>query len=150
MLSGTLQILLFFAILLLTVVPLGKYMHGVFTGSTRFLAFLERPIYAILGVKEEDDQPWTHYAGSLLMFSVLGMLITYALLRLQGHLPMNPGGLNGTQMPPHLAFNTAASFTTNTNWQSYSPDVTLSNFSNMVALAIHNWASAAAGLSTLR
>ena len=147
MLTGTLQILLFFALLLVTVVPVGKYMHRVFEGEARFMRWLERPLYRLLGVHEDDDQPWTHYAGSLLMFSVVGLLITYVLLRVQGSLPMNGGNLGAAQMPPHLAFNTAASFTTNTNWQSYSPELAVSNFSNMVALAIHNWMSAAAGIA---
>ena len=147
MLNGTLQILLFFSILLVTVTPVGKYMHRVFEGEARFMRWLERPLYRLLGVREDDDQPWTHYAGSLLMFSVVGLLITYVLLRTQGSLPMNGGSLGAAQMPPHLAFNTAASFTTNTNWQSYSPELAVSNFSNMVALAIHNWMSAAAGIA---
>jgi K+-transporting ATPase ATPase A chain len=83
----------------------------------------------------------------MLGFSLVSMLATYALLRLQGSLPLNPQGFSGQQMTPHLAFNTAASFMTNTNWQSYSPEATLSYFSNMVSLAIHNWASAAVGLA---
>ena len=147
MLSGTLQILLYFAILLATVVPMGRYMFRVFAGEARFLGFVERPLYRLLGVREDDDQPWTGYAGALLMFSVVGIVFSYVALRLQGSLPMNPGGLGTKQMPEHLAFNTAVSFATNTNWQSYSPDVTVSNFSNMVALAIHNWMSAAAGIA---
>lgn len=147
MLSGTLQILLYFAILLATVIPAGKYMHRVFSGEMRWLRWFERPVYRLLGVREDDDQPWTHYAGSLLMFSLVGLLVSYVLLRLQGSLPMNGPGFDGKQMPAHLAFNTAASFSTNTNWQSYSPELTVSNFSNMVALAIHNWMSAAAGIA---
>ena len=147
MLHGSLQILLYFALLLLTVIPMGAYMARVFTGEARFLGFVEKPLYRLLGVREDDDQPWTTYALSVLAFSLVGLVLSYALLRLQGSLPMNPGGLNGKQMPPHLAFDTATSFTTNTNWQSYSPELAISNFSNMVALAIHNWMSAAAGLA---
>ena len=147
MLNGTLQILIFFALVLAATVPVGTYMHRVFAGEARFLGFAERPLYRLLGVREDDDQPWTHYALSLLAFSLVGLLVTYALLRLQGSLPMNGAGYGGAQMPPHLAFNTAASFTTNTNWQSYSPELAISNFSNMVALAIHNWMSAAAGIA---
>ena len=147
MLNGTLQILLYFALLLVAVVPVGRYMHRVFEGEARFLGFVERPLYRLLGVREDDDQPWTVYALSLLAFSAVGLLVSYVLLRAQGSLPMNGGGLGSAQMPPHLAFNTAASFTTNTNWQSYSPELAISNFSNMVALAIHNWMSAAAGIA---
>jgi len=147
MLSGTLQILLFFALLLVTVIPCGKYMYRVFTGEAKFLGFIERPLYRLLGVKEDDDQPWTQYALGLLLFTLVGIVFSYAALRLQGMLPMNGAGLDGKQMPEHLAFNTAVSFSTNTNWQSYSPELAVSNFSNMVALAIHNWMSAAAGIA---
>ncbi len=147
MLSGTLQILLFFAILLATVVPLGTYLFRVFTGETRFFGWLERPLYRLLGVGEDEDQPWTQYALGVLLFSVVGLVFSYVVLRLQGSLPMNPGGLDGRQMTPHLAFDTATSFATNTNWQSYSPELAVSNFSNMVALAIHNWMSAATGIA---
>ncbi len=147
MLSGTLQILLFFALLLVTVIPCGKYMYRVFTGEAKFLGFIERPLYRLLGVKEDDDQPWTQYALGLLLFTLVGIVFSYAALRLQGMLPMNGAGFDGKQMPEHLAFNTAVSFSTNTNWQSYSPELALSNFSNMVALAIHNWMSAAAGIA---
>ena len=126
-------------------------MAKVFQGERTFLTpvfgWLEKLTYKMLGVKEDDDQPWTHYALSLLAFSAVSMLFTYALLRLQGMLPLNPQHFDTKQMTPHLAFNTAASFTTNTNWQSYSPEVTMSYFSNMVALAIHNWCSAAVGIA---
>jgi K+-transporting ATPase ATPase A chain len=147
MLSGTLQILLFMGILLLLTKPIGLYMARVFEGEIRFLKWLERPLYALFGVKEDDDQPWTHYAGSVLAFSLVSLFATYAILRLQGMLPMNAPKFGGAQMPDHLAFNTAVSFTANTNWQSYSPDVTVSNFANMVGLAFHNWASAAVGIA---
>ncbi len=147
MLSGSLQILFFFALLLVTVIPFGRYMARVFEGEVRFMRWLERPLYRLLGVREDDDQPWTHYAGALLAFSLVGLFVTYVLLRVQGSLPMNGGGFGVKQMPAHLAFNTAASFTSNTNWQSYSPELTVSNFSNMVALAIQNWMSAAAGIA---
>src|SRR4029077_16549964 len=87
------------------------------------------------------------YAFALLMFSVVGALLTYALLRLQGHLPFNPKHFGGKEMTPDLAFNTANSFTTNTNWQNYVPEAVVSYFSNMVALAMHNWMSAACGIA---
>jgi K+-transporting ATPase ATPase A chain len=150
--NAIIQITLFCAVLLLTVKPLGAYMAHVFTGEKTFMSPvmrpLERGLYKAFGVDaDKDDQHWTHYAFSLLAFSIAGMLLTYLLLRLQGALPWNPQGFGVKQMPADLAFNTSASFTTNTNWQSYAPDTTLSYFSNMVSLAIHNWMSAAAGMA---
>ena len=146
-----LQIAVFFGILLLITKPLGSYMARVFAGEKTFLhgalGWLERGTYRVLGVDPEEDMKWTTYSVAMLVFSLATMAFTYAALRLQGVLPLNPQGFGVKQMTPDLAFNTAASFTTNTNWQSYSPEVTLSYFSNMVALAIHNWASAAVGMA---
>jgi K+-transporting ATPase ATPase A chain len=148
---ATLQLALFFGVLLLLTKPLGSYMAKVFEGQRTFLhgvlGGLERATYRLLGVDPEEDMKWTTYAIALLVFSLVSGLFTYAVLRLQGVLPLNPQAFGAEQMTPDLAFNTAMSFTTNTNWQSYSPDVTLSYFSNMVGLAIHNWASAAVGVS---
>ncbi len=149
--NGLLQIALFFGVLMLCVKPLGAYMARVFAGERTFLSPVFRPVergfYKLFGVDEDDDMKWTTYAFALLLFSFIGLLLTYALLRLQGSLPFNPQGYGSKEMTPDLAFNTAASFTTNTNWQSYVPETTLSYFSNMVALAPHNWTSAAAGLA---
>ena len=152
--NGVLQIVVFFIVLLALTKPTGAYMARVFSGEKTLLSPLVKPIerffYRLMGVREdseESDMPWTVYAIALMVFSAVGMLLTYALLRLQGTLPFNPQGLGAKQMPPDLAFNTAASFTTNTNWQSYAPEPTLTYFSNMVALAIHNWMSAAAGIA---
>ena len=149
--SAVLQILLFFAIIVLIAKPLGAYMARVFQGEKTFLhpllGWLENLTYKVIGVKADDDQKWTAYALGMLCFSVVGMILTYALLRLQGSLPWNPQGYNGSQMTPDLAFNTASSFTTNTNWQSYTPEQAVSYFSNMVSLAIHNWMSAATGIA---
>ncbi len=150
--NAFIQIALFCGVLLLTVKPLGAYMARVFTGERTLLSPVFRPLergcYKIFGVDaERDDQHWTHYAFSLLAFSIAGLLLSYALLRLQGSLPFNPQGFGAKQMPADLAFNTAASFSTNTNWQSYAPDYTMSYFSQMVSLAIHNWMSAAAGMA---
>lgn len=142
-----LQIILFFLIILVVTKPMGLYLAYVFEGKAQWLGWLERPFYKTLGIRADEDQDWRHYAFSLLAFSGVSMLLTYALLRLQGSLPLNPQGFSGKQMTPHLAFNTSASFMTNTNWQSYSPESTLSYFSNMVSLAMHNWASAAVGLA---
>jgi K+-transporting ATPase ATPase A chain len=149
--SAIVQILVFFGILLLVTKPLGSYLVRVFAGEKtalhRVLGGLERGTYRVLGVDPEQDMKWTTYSVAMLMFSLATGLFTYAALRLQGVLPLNPQGFGAKQMTPDLAFNTAVSFTTNTNWQSYSPEVTLSYFSNMVALAIHNWASAAVGIA---
>ncbi len=149
--NGIFQIALFCGVLLLTVKPMGAYMARVFEGEKTFLspglAPLENGLYKLFGVSKDDDQTWVQYAFALLAFSVVGLLLTYVLLRLQGVLPLNPQGFGAKQMPADLAFNTSASFTTNTNWQAYAPDYTLSYFSNMVALAIHNWMSAAAGMA---
>ncbi len=150
--QGILQILLYCGVLLLTVKPLGAYMARVFEGERTVLSPVigpfERALYRAFGVDENrDDQTWTQYAFALLAFSLVGVVLTYALLRLQGSLPFNPQGFGGKEMTPDLAFNTSASFSTNTNWQAYTPEATVSYGSNMVALAIHNWMSAAAGLA---
>lgn len=142
-----LQIILYFLIILAVTKPMGLYLAYVFEGKAAWMGWLERPIFRLLGIKSDEDQDWKQYAFSLLAFSAVSMLLTYGLLRLQGLLPLNPQGYGGEQMTPHLAFNTAASFMTNTNWQSYSPEATLSYFSNMASLAMHNWASAAVGLA---
>jgi potassium-transporting ATPase potassium-binding subunit len=146
-----LQILAFFGALLLLTKPLGAYMARVYAGEKTFLhrplGWLERGTYRLLGVDPAQDMKWTTYSVAMLLFSLASLLFTYATLRLQGVLPLNPQGFGAEQMPADLAFNTAVSFTTNTNWQGYSGEVTLSYFSNMVALAIHNWASAAVGLA---
>src|SRR5262249_38501407 len=136
-------------VLLLITKPLGAYMARVFEGERtplhRVLGGLERATYRTLGIDPSEDMKSTTYSVAMLMFSLVSLLFTYAALRLQGLLPLNPQHLGAAQMPAHLAFNTAVSFTTNTNWQSYSPELTVSYFSNMVALAIHNWCSAATG-----
>lgn len=146
-----LQLLLYFGVLLLITKPLGAFMATVLQGERTFLSrplgWLERGTYRALGVDPNADMKWTSYAQALLAFSLVSLLFTYGVLRLQGLLPLNPQGFGAKQMPPDLAFNTAVSFVTNTNWQAYSPELTLSYLSNMVALAIHNWASAAVGIS---
>ena len=148
--NGTLQILVYFLIILAITAPMGVYMAKVFanerTFMSRILGWLERGTYKLLGIDPEQDMKWTTYCVAMLVFSGVGMLVTYVLLRLQGVLPLNPQHFGTKQMPADLAFNTSASFTTNTNWQNYSPEVTLSYFSNMVALAIHNWMSAGVGI----
>jgi len=150
-LQATLQLVLYFGLLLLITKPLGSYMVRVFAGERTFLQRVlgpvERVTYRLLGIDPEADMRWTTYSASMLVFSLVSLLFTYGALRLQGFLPLNPQHFGAQQMTPDLAFNTAASFTANTNWQSYSPELTVSYFSNMVALAIHNWASAAVGIA---
>ena len=106
---------------------------------------LERQLYRLFGIEPQEEQDWKQYTASLICFSLAGLLFTYAILRLQHLLPLNPQGFG--PMSPDLAFNTAASFTTNTNWQSYGGESTLSYFSQMVGLAFHNFVSAATGIA---
>ena len=143
--NGWVQILIFSLVTLAVAKPLGLYLMKVFDGSLRFLRWLERPIYAICGVDDRDDQHWSRYLASLLLFSLASLLLTYVVLRLQHLLPLNPQKFPA--LPDRQAFETAVSFTTNTNWQSYSGESTMSYFSQMTQLAFHNFASAAVGLS---
>jgi len=144
-----LQLTLFLGILFSTAKPLGIYMDKVFDGSKTLLSPvigpIERLIYKILGVNPEEDQPWTKYTVHLLVFSAVTLVFTYAILRLQQVLPLNPARMG--VISPHLAFNTAMSFTTNTNWQSYSGESTMSYLSQMVGLTFHNFISAAVGIA---
>jgi K+-transporting ATPase ATPase A chain len=143
--NGWLQILLFGAIILAVTKPLGIYLVRVYDGSLRFLAPVERVIYRACGVDPEEDQHWTRYAAGVLLFSAVSMLVTYAALRLQAHLPLNPFHRAG--VPDRQAFETAASFTTNTNWQSYTGETVMSYLSQMMQLAFHNFTSAATGVA---
>src|SRR5579864_2669331 len=156
--NGLLQIVVFFLAILALTKPLGAFMARVFEGGRTWLHKALRPletgIYRLCGVKEDQEQRWTAYAASLLMFSLAGLLLTYLIQRLQGLLPFNPQGFGtahaaqgATSMTPDLAFNTAVSFTTNTNWQAYTPEVTMSYLTQMVGLATHNFFSAAAGMA---
>jgi K+-transporting ATPase ATPase A chain len=148
---GIFQIFLFLGIILACAKPLGAYMAKVFEGERTFmhpiLRWLEVLAYKLIGVREEVEQRWTQYAAALLSFSIFGFLLTYAIQRLQGFLPLNPQGFGAAQVPPDLAFNTASSFITNTNWQSYSGESTLSYFVQMSVLTVQNFASAAAGVA---
>ena len=144
------QFALYLAALLLLTKPLGLYLVQVLDSRGRtFLDRLVRPVerltYRLCGVNPEQEQNWRGYTFALLAFSLVGLVCTYFMLRFQDRLPLNPQHLPG--LSPHLAFNTAASFTTNTNWQSYGGESTLSYFSQMVALTIHNFTSAAAGIA---
>src|SRR5579862_3368138 len=148
---GVLQIFIFFALILACAKPLGAYMARVFEGQRTFihplLRWLEVLTYKLIGVKEDVEQRWTQYTAALLSFSIFGFLLTYLLQRAQGMLPFNPQHFNAGNVPPDLAFNTATSFVTNTNWQAYSGEATFSYFVQMAALAVQNFASAAAGIA---
>src|SRR6266404_6243930 len=147
--NGWLQIILFFVVIPAITKPIGIYMHKVFEGPVRplprFLGPVERLLLRLCGVKGDETQTWKGYAVYLLVFSALGVLVTYAIQRLQHILPLNPQNLPATSA--HLAFNTAASFSSNTNWQSYAGESTMSYFTQMAGLAWHNFTSAAAGIA---
>ena len=148
---GVLQIAIFFGLILLCAKPLGSFMARVFEGERTFLhpvlRWLEVLTYKVSGIKEDVEQRWTTYTAALLSFSIFGFLLTYVLQRAQGFLPLNPQHFGAGQLPPDLAFNTATSFVTNTNWQAYSGESTLSYLVQMAALAVQNFASAAAGMA---
>ena len=143
--NGWFQILFFSVVLLAITKPIGVYIVRVYDGSYRWLGFIERPIYRICGIDDREDQHWTQYAAGLLLFSVVSMLVTYLALRLQAALPLNPAHLPA--VVDRQAFETSASFASNTNWQSYVGEKTMSYFSQMTQLAMHNFASAAVGIS---
>jgi len=144
-LNGWLQIAFYSVALLLITKPLGVYMMKVYEGSLTWLRPVERLLYRLAGVNPDEDQHWTAYTASMLIFSLASMLLTYVVLRLQHLLPLNPQHM--AAVPDRQAFETAASFTTNTNWQSYSGETTMSYFSQMTQLAFHNFMSAAAGVA---
>jgi len=146
--NGWIQILFFFAVILAVTAPLGAFMYRVFEGESHFLrrplGWLERLVYRLSGV-DGREQSWVRYAGGLLGFSAFTMLVTYAIQRLQLLLPFNPQKLGAVEAMS--SFNTAASFTTNTNWQGYTGEATMSYLSQMAGLAWHNFISAAAGIA---
>ena len=141
----------FLGLILLCAKPLGAYMAHVFEGQRTFLhpvlRWLEVLTYKVSGVREDVEQRWTQYTASLLSFTFFGFLLIYLLQRLQGFLPLNPQHFGASLVPPDLAFNTAVSFITNTNWQAYGGESTLSYFVQMTALTVQNFASAAAGIA---
>jgi potassium-transporting ATPase potassium-binding subunit len=152
-LNGWLQIVFFFVLILMITKPLGVFMTHVFSREKTFLDPIFRPverlIYRLTRVDEDREMKWTEYAVSLLLFSAVSMLGLYFLQRLQGVLPLNPQQLPGVDSTSYLgsSFNTAASFTTNTNWQSYVPEATMSYLTQMAGLAYHNFVSAAVGIA---
>jgi K+-transporting ATPase ATPase A chain len=146
-----LQIVIYLIVLLLLVRPLGAFMARVYTGGRTFLDPLlgpvERLFYRAAGVRPEEDMDWKAYALAMLAFNLLGFLTVYVLQRLQGVLPLNPQHLGAVS--PDLAFNTAVSFVTNTNWQAYSGETTLSYLTQMLGLTVQNFVSAATGMAVL-
>ncbi len=157
-LIGIVQILLFFALVVAMTKPIGIFMYRVFEGQRTFLHPVFRPLerltYRLCGVREDEEQTWTRYAASLISLSIFSFLFVYLIQRLQGFLPLNPMHFSTSQAPagatamtPDLAYNTAVSFMTNTNWQSYSPDTTMSYLTQMAALAVQNFLSAAVGIA---
>jgi K+-transporting ATPase ATPase A chain len=147
--NGWFQIGLYLLILLAVTKPLGAYMARVFSGERTFFDPIARPVerllYRVTGVDEKSEMRWTEYALAMLLFSVVSMVLLYLIQRMQYWLPWNPQKLAG--VAPDLAFNTAASFTTNTNWQAYSGETTMSYLTQMAGLAYHNFISAAMGIA---
>ena len=150
--ASWLQFFALIAVVLVTAVPLGRYMARVYGAEPRapgdrIFGPLERLIYRICRIDPSSEQRWTTYAYSLLGFSLFSFLVVYGMQRLQGSLPLNPVDLPG--VVPHLSFNTAVSFMTNTNWQSYGGESTMSHLTQMLGLAVQNFVSAAAGMATV-
>jgi potassium-transporting ATPase potassium-binding subunit len=149
--NGYLQIALYFVVLIALVKPLGSYIARVYEGKpillSRVLGPVERLIYGVCGVRREDEMHWTTYTLAVIVFSLVSVLVVYALQRLQGFLPLNPQKFGA--VPPDLAFNTAVSFTTNTNWQNYGGETTMSYLTQMLGLTVQNFVSAAAGMAIL-
>ncbi|HWB32193.1 MAG TPA: potassium-transporting ATPase subunit KdpA [Acidobacteriaceae bacterium] len=148
-LNGWLQIALFIAVVLLLAKPMGSYMTAVFERRKTFLDSILKPcelaLYRATGINPDEEMRWTQYAVAMLVFSAATLILTYLVERLQAHLPWNPQHLPGVE--PSLALNTAISFTTNTNWQAYTPESTMSYLTQMLGLATHNFWSAAVGLA---
>src|SRR5262249_53806185 len=147
--NAVVQVGIFLGLVTAVSVPLGLYMAWVFAGERTFLdpvlLPLERLIYRVCGVRPADEVTWSEYAIAMLLFSMVGMVVLYGIERLQAFLPLNPQSFGG--VAPDLAFNTAASFTTNTNWQAYGGESTMSYLTQMAGLAFHNFVSAAAGIA---
>src|SRR3981081_1196273 len=148
--SGWIQFAIYLVALALITKPMGLYLLRVLDANGRtwldpLFRPLERVTYRLMGVDPKKEHDWKQYTLAMLFFSLVGCLFTYAILRLQHLLPINPQGLG--PLSEHLAFNTAVSFTTNTNWQSYSGESTMSYFSQMVGLTFHNFVSAATGIA---
>ncbi|OAN51327.1 potassium-transporting ATPase subunit KdpA [Paramagnetospirillum marisnigri] len=149
--AGILQIVIFFAVVTAGAIPLGTYMARVYSGEKTWLDPVFKPIehliYKICLIKPDQEQHWTVYAFSCLVFSVIGLLLMYAVMRLQALLPLNPAEMSA--VAPDLAFNTAVSFTTNTNWQNYGGESTMAYLTQMLGMTVKNFVSAATGMAVL-
>lgn len=149
--NAILQVLVFFFVLLALAKPLGWYMARVYEGKPfvldRLLGPVERALYRLCGVRPADEMDWKRYGAAMLLFNAAGLFFLYGLQRLQGHLPLNPSNLGG--VAPDLAFNTAVSFVTNTNWQAYGGETTLSYLTQMLGMTVQNFVSAATGMAVL-
>ncbi len=147
--NGWLLIAVFAALVIAMARPFGAWLFALYDGRRTIfhgpLGWMERGFYVAAGVRADEDMSWRRYAVHVLVFSFVGVALTYAIQRVQGALPINPEGLKAVD--PHLAMNTAISFVTNTNWQSYTPEATMSNLTQMVGLAVHNFLSAATGIA---
>ena len=143
--NGWIQILLYCAVVAALVKPLGAYLTRVLDGTLPGIVPIERPLYRLAGVDPREEQSWLGYALALLAFNLAGVLLLYALQRLQAGLPLNPAGM--AAVPPELAFNTAVSFVTNTNWQNYGGETTMSHLTQMAGLTVQNFVSAATGIA---
>ena len=151
--NGILQLVLYMVVLLLLAKPLGTYMANVYVGRSvvnRFFGPFERLLYRLFGTREDEEMNWKTYALAFMVFNILGLLVLFVLQRVQTHLPYSQDEqFLATPMTPESAFNTATSFATNTNWQGYGGEVTLSYLAQMLGLAVQNFVSAAAGIAVL-
>jgi K+-transporting ATPase ATPase A chain len=149
--NAILQVLVFFVVLLALAKPLGWYMARVYEGKAfgldRLLGPVERALYRLCGVRPAEEMDWKRYGAAMLLFNAAGLFVLYGLQRLQGLLPLNPSNLGG--VAPDLAFNTAVSFMTNTNWQAYGGETTLSYLTQMLGMTVQNFVSAATGMAVL-
>ena len=149
--NGTLQLVFYVVVLLALAKPLGAYMARIYQGEPAFLnrlgAPFERLLYRVCGVDPQREMRWTEYAVAAMAFNILGLLAVYALQRLQVWLPLNPQDLGAVS--PDSSFNTAVSFATNTNWQGYSGETTMSYLTQMLGLTVQNFVSAATGMAVL-
>lgn len=149
--NALLQLALYLALLIACAVPLGGYMGRVYSGEARWAQRLggplERVVYGLACVDPREDMAWSRYAHAVLLFNFLGALCLYALQRFQAWLPLNPGDMSA--VPSELAFNTAVSFATNTNWQPYGGETSLSHLTQMLGLGVQNFLSAATGMAVL-
>src|SRR5687768_2421644 len=149
--AGIAQIVVFWIVLVLLAIPLGAYMARVYDGratfAQRLLGPLERLLYRLFGIRSDEEHTWKRYALALMIFNVAGLILVYALQRLQTVLPGNPNDL--TAVDPRVAWNTATSFATNTNWQAYGGETTMSHLIQALALGVQNFVSAATGMAVL-